>query len=482
MTVISEAQRYDLNSYNFRHQHYRGLAVDFRVSDQGDHTSFQYIDSSAQRTNDYTTFNNLLNLTINPRYFSFSNTDNIQRVLKIEVSEQLGSQNNNSDRFVGSTDLFSFNNTASLLVNSENRFYYGSQFDLLNVSTQISHAYFKSVQQNSETNSQSSMNKSNTLDWNVKIGKGRGRLEYISDAVSAMFLLQELQEAFGTIYTTEQTIALAESITAIRNQRYLDFRLGLKHQLQLLDTAITKEGIKVPHGIEYFTILNDNWQYAQQTMRQSGKRWTFYMENYGNYGRNTNANTISISELPNRYELSKRKNRSLNHDIGIDLDYSTQKSLYSEVSIGGSLSTGIESSLNGSKRKSDSLPVNISKNFQTFSNFYWHSALSFYWQHLYQPNTRNIFISRITSELSYDRQLAYRQDDEAIVRDKLMMPIVHIGLTYYKWISPHFNFTINLTSTYSEEIVYRFEKENDAKQNSAILRYNGQLGFTYQLF
>jgi hypothetical protein len=173
------------------------------------------------------------------------------------------------------------------------------------------------------------------------------------------------------------------------------------------------------------------------------------MKNYGNFDRNYNSNIASFSADTNQYDLTRRKYRSLNHDIGIDLDYSKQLSLYHENSFVGSISTGIESTVSGSKSKFDSTPVTISNNFLTSFNIYWHSAFRCYWQHLYQPNTRNILIARLTTEVSYNRQLAYRDDIRYTVYDNDILPLVNASLSYYKWISPHFNFNINVSSTYS---------------------------------
>lgn len=476
------AQEFDLNSYKFRYQKYKGLLGDFSLSDQGGKISNQFRDSSNTSKYDYEQSGNSLNFNISPSYFSFTNLDKIQKTFSVGLTNQFRYSTGNSlqnNQNGSSTNIY---NEADLNIESKNRYYYGSKFDLLNISSQLNRTSNKLTIDNSPSYTQLTDELSTSLTWDVKIGKGKGRLEYVSDAVSAMFLLKDLEKELGVSYSNEQISKIANSITQIRNQRYLDTRLGTKSQLKLLDTALIEYSLNVHHSIDYFAILNDNWLYAQQAMRTSGKRWTYFMENYGNFDRNYSSNISSFSADTNQYDLSRRKSRSLNHDIGIDLDYSKQLSLYHEISFGGSISTGIESTVSGSKVKFDSTPVTISNNFLTFSNIYWHSAFRCYWQHLYQPNTRNILIARLTTEVSYNRQLAYRDEISYSVYDNDVLPLVNASLSYYKWISPHFNFNINVSTTYSNSSNYTTTKQNEIVQNYTRLNYNAQAGFTYQLF
>jgi hypothetical protein len=132
----------------------------------------------------------------------------------------------------------------------------------LNISSQLNRTSNKLTIDNSPSYTQLTDELSTSLTWDVKIGKGKGRLEYVSDAVSAIFLSKDLEKELGVSYSNEQISKIANSITQIRNQRYLDTRLGTKSQLKLLDTAIIEYSLNVHHTIDYFAILNDNWLYA----------------------------------------------------------------------------------------------------------------------------------------------------------------------------------------------------------------------------
>ena len=172
----SYGQDYDLNTYQYRYQKYQGLLANFSLASQGGNSSIDIQDSSKTSTYDSKSNGNSINTSINPGYFSFTNLDNIQKTLSVDFSDNFIFGMSNSIQ-TGNTLNSSFNNNiAQLSVIATNRYYYGSKFDLVNISTQLNRISMTNEQTSTryfrETN-----NKSTSIDWEVKVGRGKGRMQ-----------------------------------------------------------------------------------------------------------------------------------------------------------------------------------------------------------------------------------------------------------------------------------------------------------------
>jgi hypothetical protein len=102
--------------------------------------------------------------------------------------------------------------------------------------------------------------------FSPQIGVGRGRLEYISDAQMAMFILNDLSRE-GKIrkeIPAETANAFARLITDINNKRIFDFRKRRMYELKKIDSFLRASNLVTSCDIDTYNIINDNWSFAIQ--------------------------------------------------------------------------------------------------------------------------------------------------------------------------------------------------------------------------
>ena len=135
-STLTLAQDYDLNTYDFRYQKYRGLSLDFDLGNRGNQNFFSRQDTFARDSSFENSRRNSTLFNFNPRYFSFINTDALQRT--VDASFQ-GDLNFERDKIV-STDGRALNrvldNDLSLSYSNTSRFYNGEKFRYFQLSTQ----------------------------------------------------------------------------------------------------------------------------------------------------------------------------------------------------------------------------------------------------------------------------------------------------------------------------------------------------------
>jgi len=103
---------------------------------------------------------------------------------------------------------------------------------------------------------------------------GHGRIEQVQDARLALFILDDLHRLNREkhIASNEEVMALAQLITSLKYKRFFDDRLRKIAEITAIDVFLQKEGIAGTPDAAYFTSLNDNWNYANNPVRYSGKR------------------------------------------------------------------------------------------------------------------------------------------------------------------------------------------------------------------
>ena len=158
--------------------------------------------------------------------------------------------------------------------------------------------------------------------------------------------------------------------------------------------------------------------------------------------------------------------------IGIDYDYSYQKSLKTQRSYGILARTGpalswhavdVTTSFSPIAEKPDNAFTPGRQNIAT--------QLSGYWQHLYQPNTRNTFTAEVRPSILLETAL---DDSEYIT----FLPQVDFRLDYYKWISPQLNFNVGLRSNFANTNYLH----SSYKSSNNMINNNLTAGFNYQFY
>jgi hypothetical protein len=137
---------------------------------------------------------------------------------------------------------------------------------------------------------------------------GTGRIEQVQDARLAMFILEDLQtlNRANKVATDEDVLALAREITLLKYKRFFDNRLRKIAEITAIDAFLQKNGISGTTDAAYFTSLNDNWDFANNPIRNSGKRlFTGLEANYGYLNKNSVNETIVPDNEPNEYNLNQ---------------------------------------------------------------------------------------------------------------------------------------------------------------------------------
>ena len=207
---LVQAQNFDFNSYKYRYQRYRGLTSTLNLAGNNDILKSVMTDNfgPADRVNNRSyspaiSFNSLLG----NNYFHYISTDRWQQSLNLNLNYRVGiyatnsksdivypaiSYNNNSINRNYQSDLY-------LSLNSENRRYYtGKRFLLIGIKGYYDLSAQRNNYRSSSNNVMGRSGYDKNLDFqsntDIRIGGGKGRLEYVTDAVMAYFLLRDLSK------------------------------------------------------------------------------------------------------------------------------------------------------------------------------------------------------------------------------------------------------------------------------------------------
>lgn len=105
---------------------------------------------------------------------------------------------------------------------------------------------------------------------------GRGRMERAEDALLAAWLLTDLFES-GHLDApdTMAVFTLARTITDLIGNRTFDLRRRRIYELEQLDATINGLSARYESSIGVFSLLNDNWAFANRALIQHGQEWRF---------------------------------------------------------------------------------------------------------------------------------------------------------------------------------------------------------------
>lgn len=477
------AQDYDLNTYDFRYQKYRGLSLDFDLGSNGRQSFYSTQDTFARDSTFFNSRRNSSSFNISPSYFSFTNTDALQRTVRASFQ---GDFNFDSDKIVrtyGRASNRSMDNELALSYSNTSRFYSGDKFKYFQVSTRSGFDNMGRRQKNKNDLNEEMKDWSIDNSTSVSYGFGRGRINNVTDAVQSMFILKDLEKLSGKSYTNEQVEAVAQGITLIRNNRYLDFRIGYKTQLKMLDSVLQANGVSKEKSIDYFTTISDNWLYANRANRSSGSSWTHYATLSNRFGYGVTNREFNLLSNP-RYEY--RREQQLNPSVSINTGYaySYQQSLYVQTSYSFTASTGLDYAINFNDDAYENEPIEDEDLELTYyETVRWISSLRGNYQYLYQANTRNLLTVNVSPFVQIERDIPqYMTPAISGLKAYGISPNIGANANYYHWFSPHLN--INASGFLSTNGRYALD-QNDVryqKSQGTSINYDLRVGINYQLF
>lgn len=477
------AQDYDLNSYDFRYQKYHGLTFDFNLGSNGGH-SFQSSQDTFSGDNSFLNGHaNSSSFNFSPRYFSVTNTDALQRQVDASVRGDFRYNINKNKGTQGTNGNRRGNNQLDLFYANTSRKYTGDRFKYLRFSSALDLDRWMEYGEGNGEKTRKYDNNRLVNETSVSYGFGTGRMNIVTDAVQAMFLLQDLSRIDGANYTTEQVEAVAQGITLIRNNRYLDFRIGYKTQLRMLDSVLQANGVSSEKSIDYFTTISDNWLYANRANRSSGSTLTHYatLGNGFEYGM-TNRVLNLLSTPDYYYERKQQLNPSIH--VNTNYEYSHQRSLHVQTRYSITASSGLDYAINDNKQGYDIKPIED----DVISSYHnervrWVSELQGNYEYLYQANTRNLLTVNVSPSIQIFRDLPQYMTPAISGRKAYeILPNINANANYYYWFSPHLN--MSASGYLRTNGAYTLEQADDRylKSQNTNLDYGFRFGVNYQLF
>ncbi len=232
-----------------------------------------------------------LNSSVGAAYSLYINSPKTQTELRSTFNVGIGSFTNNaiySDNTYAS-ESNNFNHSENLNFFGLKRFFSEKQnYFEVNGSVKCNN-YFSTASGNRKTSgtiTYQSEDERKQLDLNMALALlvGKGRIEQVQDARLAMYILDDLQKLSreNRLASNEDVLALARVITSLKYKRFFDDRLRKIAEITVIDSFLQKNNISGATDATYFTSLNDNWNYANNPVRYSGRRlFTGIEANYG---------------------------------------------------------------------------------------------------------------------------------------------------------------------------------------------------------
>lgn len=485
------AQNYDFNQFKYRFSKNRGLNTDFSMDGYSEYRQDAREDSvsSSKNKSPLSKFNGYAGM----QYFQNINSERLQQSLYFALS--LSSQSNASKQAMEYNSLL-FSSTSELQNQSASRFLatsFGSESRYYRPKGSFIYLqYFVSLQEgrnpssNSNYSSQGVNESSNTIsqysirNYNLGFGFGKGRLEYVTDAIQTSFLIKDLQRKAGLgEISGVQLENIARGVSEIRNKRFTDFRFSMIGQLEMLDSVLRANGVDCREGISYFTTINDNWQFATRLNRYSGSRWTYAIVSKGGLQK-----SASLNNHPNIVTDNNSKDMSISNGLMIEYQNSTQKSLKVQVRHGLVFTCNQLMVL-----ENDKIDVYDTTNaMQTVERRVENSnvvaELSYNYAYLFQPNTRTFLNVSIGPKLYMYSVYDSKLNDMVSPDNKGFNQSVVGAAKYFRF--------VNARLTFEAEIIGSLQRMNSRNsmnvsqsqqiQNNLFFYMDFNMGLRYAFF
>ena len=285
--------------------------------------------------------NNYLNID----YRSYRNSERLQneQVFRIGINPRYSNVKSDSGIMFKRSDINSY-----IEFNSINRIYYQNKFFF---EPDI-HIYGSANWWKEDDKSEFTLAKSDIISTEIEIPLliGHGRIEQIQDARLAVYIFEELLKAgrISKIPGDEEIIEFSRLISKLKNERYFDYRIKKMEEIEKVDSFLQSKGLITSPDARYFTIVNDNWDYAQGPIRESGKRLsgglipeysyfysnleTTYSDPTDTTGQKIKRNTLGI-RMQGLYELEKPVNLHWQRSLSVKLSYGYSRKINSDQNI-----------------------------------------------------------------------------------------------------------------------------------------------------
>lgn len=462
--TYAQYSNFDLARYKLPDIKLTRLDATFNLNN--DYQSFKYRQSDSD--NESNQSNNLQG-SLNFDYYYFRNTEKylgvINGIVNLDVHPNYSKTNDSKIDNKNLSSLFSLSNTS--------RFYNSNQ-NFLEIIPTIS----------AQTNSYSSENTSNigpmdneSTDYNsfyelsVPVSIGHGRIEPVEDLRLAIYILDELYKAdrIDTLPPDNVVLDMAKEISKIKRKRFFDTRIMKIKELQVIDSFIVANKIVNQNDINYFAILNDQWDYASGPSRSAGFSANVGFDNqfniYRSHGKSLSNGSITYDN----------KSGSNDYFLGgfFQVNYAKPINLCWQTSISLKTSYGIQLTRFPSF-------YNSFAQYQNYSSGVFKSKLVYIIQFI--PNSRTSVSLNLSSDY-YNSRGDRTMIDVYSFYTKFNNITLNGQLNMYYYVSPQFRIQVNSSfSDYITLILNTSSTQPKFKSTSNHLYQNMSLTLIYSFF
>lgn len=207
--------------------------------------------------------------------FSFNQIRNSR---KVQESTNLTLNTDAMTNRIDSVDRQKSRNLGVNLSFKQEAHYYMWGKNFVEISPDIAIGYDNEKNKNNATNNLYQYNKDFSNQTKIDLGLGYGRIENVTDARQAIYILNDLYDKgyLKRILTNEEIDNFARQIAIIKNKRQYDAREKAINEITNINKyLIEQELVDENNTAEYFLTLNDNWQYGDKDQRLSGSRFKY---------------------------------------------------------------------------------------------------------------------------------------------------------------------------------------------------------------
>lgn len=464
VSVAQEYKQYDLNSYYT--PDIKRNSLDFDVSLSGYSNSAKYfydpidIFYGLQNLN---TQNKTLSGNYSINYLGYKNTRSL--IKTVYLSNSFDGNTSKSNREIPNSYQQTQKENNLGVSASTNYKFYNPNRQYLNLAFDGSFTNYNNKNLILVQEDTSSFRKDfkQTAMLHVALGIGTGRIENVTDARHAIYMLDALSKnnVLSKKLSDAEIFKLAQLISTVKNKRFFDSRLRLINEISQVDSFFTSNQLLNVTDARYFSNLYDMWLYGDVFQRQAGRTLDFNLESIFDRENTKFAQFKSVD--------TKQNINGMKYALSANYRYEKPLSQQWQLSAGSKLTA-----LYYKQFYTDTYTETVHSNrANTYATYDFNCTLGYY------PNTRtNFFVS------AYDYGL-YRFKFEG----KSDEPITFIGDNYLEnqakfttgvryYISPQFS--INGSIDWTRYNYFQYSGIDTDKQISSSLSFN--VSCAYSLF
>lgn len=392
----------------------------------------------------------------------YTHTRKKQSVFGVDLDVNGKASVHRNDLFKTKVSSFS----PAMYIYSTNRIYNTSNnFWLIGGSARFSNDRENSFRESFANNEQEQDLTQNYKYANIRLnaGWGKGRIEWVKDAIQAVYIFQELSHKgmLSRRVNNDEIWELSQLVSTVKNKRFFDSRLHLIDEISQVDSFFVANDLIKEGQAAYFTTLYDYWLNAESFDRFSGTRFETLFEGSLTSNKNNSQDQLTQAndwEQNNRHKTLTWKNQ---------FTYEKPVNLWWQNSAFALFETGYSDY----HLKSPTIE-NRYKAFVTslYGSYSWS----------YYPNTRTSFSADLSQRLTFAKELDPEDDHQLFIND-LFLPFSSkttvVGRVYY-YISPQLRFFGNVV------LDGYLIKDNTVEPHTNYFnkRFSGGIGLTYAIY